>query len=159
MKQFVAYTDGYFEMDSQLGASACVILDNGKQNILYEKAKARRTTLDPQKKQRNNEQELGACIIAVMNVPDGCRLSIYSDSQYSVNVLSGKWNASSNLGLIDRFKDEVRKRHIRVDLFWVRGHNGGHWNEYADQLCEKAVAAFISEGKKCIESGKSTELQ
>ena len=160
MKRFIAYTDGYFDMNSQVGSSACVILsaDGVK---LYEHAKARRCEYDPEKKQRNNEQELGAIIRAVMSVPDGCELYIYSDSQYAVNVLSGTWNASANLGLIDRYNEEVKKRHLRVQLFWVKGHaNGKHpWNEYADELCGRVANIFSSGGGNILRSSKNLCLE
>ena len=138
-------------MDSKIGASAVVILDSTGDKI-YERAKARRVEYDPDKKQRSPEQELGAAIMAVMNVPDGCELFIHSDSQYVVKVLSGAWRANTNLGLIDRYQEEVRKRHIRVQFFWVRGHAGDPWNEYADRLCVNMSAAFRSTGVRVKET-------
>lgn len=138
-------------MDSQIGASAVVILDSTGDKI-YERAKARRVEYDPDKKQRSSEQELGAAIMAVMSVPDGCELFIHSDSQYVVKVLSGAWRANTNLGLIDRYQEEVRKRHLRVQFFWVRGHAGDPWNEYADRLCVNMTAAFRSTGVRVKET-------
>lgn len=156
MKRFIAYTDGFFDMTSQVGSSACVILSTDGVK-LYEQAKARRCEYDPAKKQRNNEQELGAIIRAVMSVPNGCELHIYSDSQYAVNVLSGNWNASANLGLIDRYNEEVKRRHLRVQLFWVKGHDNGKckWNEYADELCNRVVASFMSGGPAILHSSQN----
>lgn len=151
MKRYTAYTDGSFDMDSQIGASAVVILDSTGDKI-YERAKARRVEYDPDKKQRSPEQELGAAIMAVMSVPDGCELFIHSDSQYVVRVLSGAWRANTNLGLIDRYQEEVRKRHLRVQFFWVRGHAGDPWNEYADRLCVNMTAAFRSTGVRVKET-------
>lgn len=151
MKRYIAYMDGSFDMDSQIGASAVVILDSTGDKI-YERAKARRVEYDPDKKQRSPEQELGAAIMAVMSAPDGCELFIHSDSQYVVKVLSGAWRANTNLGLIDRYQEEVRKRHLRVQFFWVRGHAGDPWNEYADRLCVNMTAAFRSTGVRVKET-------
>lgn len=145
-------------MTTQIGASACVILDESQSIILYSHAKARQCELDPEKKQRNNEQELGAIIRAVMCLPNGCEVIIFSDSQYSVNVLNGSWQASANLGLIDRFHEEVRKRHIRVTLRWVRGHDKSKWNNYADELCNRAANSLASGGPILLTSGENKAL-
>lgn len=155
MAKFVAYTDGYFEMRDQVGASAVVILDEKKERVLFERAAARRVEFDPAKKQRNNEQELGAIIRCVMCLPYASDVLIYSDSQYAVKVLSGEWEASSNLGLIDRFKEEVRKNRTRFRLFWVRGHSNDVWNERADKLCEIAADSLRAGKSAIIQSPKN----
>ncbi|MBR5414147.1 MAG: hypothetical protein IK114_14135 [Fibrobacter sp.] len=146
-------------MNDQVGSSALVILDEKQERILFERAAARKCVYDPEKKQRNNEQELGAIIRTLMSVPEGSQLLIHSDSQYAVKVLSGDWEAKANLGLVDRFHQEKRKRRLRVELRWVRGHNGNPMNERADQLCAMAAnsvrkggpAVFQSERNLCFE--------
>ena len=153
MGKYIAYTDGFFDMNTQVGSSACVILDKYASHALYEKAKARQCTLNPEKKQRNNEQELGAIIMAVRSVPNGSELRIFSDSQYAVNVLSGNWEAKANLDLIERYHLEVRQRALKVEIFWVRGHDTSKWNNYADELCEKVVRQFMDGGPNIIENG------
>lgn len=148
------YTDGYFDMIDQVGASAVVILDENKSKVLVEHAKARKVEFDPGKIQRNNEQELGACIRAIMLLPKGSSCVIYSDSQYAVNVLNKTWGAKTNTVIIDRFFEEVAIRHIKVVLKWIRGHNGDVWNERADQLCEEAANDIRAGGRGYILSGE-----
>jgi len=152
MAKFIVYTDGYYEMADRYGASALVILDQSKTQVLFERAAARHCEYDPEKKQRNNEQELGAILRALTVVPKGSQLVIYSDSQYAVKVLSGEWSAKSNLGLIDKFYELKRKNQLRVELMWVRGHNGDQWNERADQLCEMAANSLRSGGPAIFQS-------
>ena len=150
--KFIAYTDGGFDMTDQVGASAVVILNADKTKILYQWAKARKCALDPEKKQRNNEQEIGAVIHAVMSVPDGSFLEIYCDNQYVVNVLSGMWDAHANKELIERYFMEKTQRKISATMIWVRGHNGDKFNEMADGLCTTAANNLRNGKGRIIES-------
>jgi len=152
MIEFVAYTDGSYDMENHYGASAVVILDKRETIILYQRCAARLCTPTPEKQQFSQEQELGACIRAVRSVPVGSRLTIKTDSQYCCKVLSGEWNASANLGLIDLFHEDKRKRRVRVDFIKVKGHSGNRWNELADSLCQKAVENKQQGGSGLLES-------
>lgn len=150
--EYKIYTDGYFDMQDNIGASAVVVLgENDK--VLYERAAARRVVPEDGKQQYSQEQELGACIRAVMCVPDGSRITIFSDSQYCVKVLGGEWEAHANLGMIDRYFEEVRKRHQRVEFRKVRGHSGDKWNERADEVCEIAANSLRGGGSAVWQSG------
>ena len=155
MSNYVAYTDGGFDMQTCVGASSVVLLDDEEREILYQHVTARKCEYDPQKKQRMNEQEIGAIIRACMSVPDGSFLKIVSDSQYAVNVLSGKYNAYSNLELIARFKKEVAARRLKVEFEWTRGHNGNKYNELADRMCTDAMNKILAEPIGTIKCFKS----
>ena len=155
MAKFVAYTDGSFDMSTQIGASAVLLMDADRKRVLFERSAARRVEFDPLKKQRNQEQELGAIIRAVMCVPNGSTLRAISDPPYCVKVLSREWNASANLGLIDRFFYECKKRQVRVEFEWVRGHNGTKGNERADELCRIAADSLKKGGPAVFQSDKN----
>lgn len=152
MKEFVAYTDGSYDMDSHYGASAVVILNKEETQVLFHRSAARLCQPTAEKKQFSQEQELGACIRALTRVPNGSILTIKTDSQYCCKVLSGEWNANTNLGLIDRFHEEKRKRRLRVTFIKVKGHNGNRWNELADELCTKAATSLRNGGPAVFES-------
>lgn len=153
MNEYNIFTDGFFDMNTNVGASAVVVLKKDADKPIFERARARKVTPEEGKKQYAPEQELGACIRAVMVVPEGSTVTINSDSQYAVNVLNKNWNAKTNLGLIDRFFSEVRERHIKYRMNWVRGHNGNVWNERADELCELAAQSLLAGGKGIIQNG------
>lgn len=128
---FTAYTDGGYEIQNSVGASACVILDReGK--VVYSWAKAIR-------KSTNNRQELGAIIHAVLNTPKNSDLLIISDSQYAMGVLSGTNKANKNTDLVDYYMKFVLQRNIRVGFKWTKGHKGDHWNELVDSMCTEAM--------------------
>ena len=158
MTEFTAYTDGSYDMDTNYGASAIVLMDKDETQVLYEKASARFIVPADGKQQFSQEQELAACYMAVANVPEGSRLTIKSDSQYCVKVLSGEWNASANLGIIDKYKELVRRRRVTVTFIKVRGHSEAKgwpkiWgNDRADQLCNDACESLRTRGVKTVSS-------
>lgn len=89
----------------------------------------------------NNIAELMAIKIALLSVEDRAQpVRLYSDSRYSIGVLTKGWNAKANReliletrALIDEFEDlELRK---------VEGHSGDPLNERADDLARDAVKA------------------
>lgn len=152
MQEFVAYTDGAYDMDTLIGASAVVIMNKEESKVLYERTAARHCTPTEEKQQFSQEQEIGACIRAVMSVPDGSYLTIKTDSQYCVKVLGGEWTAHTNLDLINRYKEEVRKHNIRVTFIKVLGHAAEKgkpviWgNDRADTLCTFAMRRLATGG-------------
>lgn len=152
MKEFVIYTDGSYDMDSHYGASAIVILDKAEQKLLYKRASARLVHPTEEKQQFSQEQELGACIRAVMSVPIGSWITIKTDSQYCAKVLAGEWEAHSNLLLVDRFFEEKRKRRLTVNFVKVRGHSGDMWNDFADALCLEATDSLRNGGSHIVQT-------
>lgn len=142
---FVAYTDGGYSIQRNVGASACVVLSSNRKKILYKWSKALRNST-------NNRQELGAIIHVVLSIPDGSRVKIYSDSQYSIGVLSGKMKPKTNTDLVDYFRQFCAQRGVEVAFSWVQGHNGDVWNEEVDQMCTTAMDALLMSGRKIIES-------
>ena len=65
-------------------------------------------------------------------VPFGASVTVYSDSQYAIGVLSGQMKAKKNLNLIERYKQVSNGKDVSFE--WVRGHNGNHWNEVCDKM-------------------------
>lgn len=151
MQKFVAYTDGSYDMETHYGASAVIILTADEATVLFKRGAARLIT-SADKAQFSQEQELGACIRAVKSVPVGSELTIKTDSQYCCKVLSGEWEAHANLGLIDLYHEERRKRHIRVNFVKVRGHSGNKWNEAADELCTRAATSLRNGGPAVLQT-------
>lgn len=73
-----------------------------------------------------------------MNVTN---LRIYSDSELCVELIKGKKKAKKEhlIVLLDKCKDAMEG--MSVDIQWVKGHAGIHWNEYADRLANQALEA------------------
>ena len=93
----------------------------------------------------NNRTEMRALIAAFEHLPEDAEVTIFSDSNLCVRTLED-WAAGwerrgwrrkggrvENLDLVKRAY-ELRKRHPKARLQWIKAHAGSLWNEYADSL-------------------------
>lgn len=136
MDEYIAYTDGGCQNLSTYGegASAYIILKNDK--IIKNASKGFLNTT-------NNRMEMLAILSAVCSLPDESSVTIYSDSDYAIKVLSGQWKAKTNHELINKYRE--RSKHLQIKFQWVKGHNGNHYNEVVDNLCTEAMNVIIRE--------------
>ncbi|MCA9566973.1 MAG: ribonuclease HI [Myxococcales bacterium] len=65
-------------------------------------------------------------------------IRIYTDSQYSIGVLTKGWKAKKNTELILELQARLKSR-PGVELVWVAGHAGIPGNERADALATEGV--------------------
>jgi ribonuclease HI len=99
----------------------------------------------------NQIAELTAAIEGLRTTPAGAAVKIVSDSQYVLKGISewrkgwerrgwknSKGEPVANSGLWKSLFVEVDARKVQVQ--WVRGHNGHPQNELADELAGKALA-------------------
>lgn len=94
----------------------------------------------------NNIAELTAVLRAVELAHELDRpLRLYTDSQYSIGVLTKGWKAKANKVLVAEVR-EALSRHRDAQLFHVRGHEGVTLNEHADELAVRAVQDRKSTG-------------
>jgi ribonuclease HI len=102
-----------------------------------------RNGVDPET--TNNRMELQALISAYELLPKDRALTIYSDSQLCVKTVN-EWAAGweqrgwrrksgpiANLELVKKLYALAQSR-PRVELCWIKAHDGSRWNEYADSL-------------------------
>lgn len=105
---YTAYTDGVsYKTDNGLGSSAYIVLQNGK--LVCENSKTFSQTNCPRMK-------MLSIISAVNNVPKGSVITVYSDFELAIKVLSKVWNAQKNLDLISLY-DKVSEGKD-VELVW-----------------------------------------
>ncbi|MEM1416354.1 MAG: ribonuclease H [Myxococcota bacterium] len=94
----------------------------------------------------NNIAELTAILRACEGAPDLERpYRIYTDSTYSIGVLTKGWKAKANRELVAEVKDALAAFRD-VQLHYVKGHAGVPLNEKADALAVAAVDARASAG-------------
>ena len=87
----------------------------------------------------NNIAELTAILRAIDLALELDRpLRLYTDSRYSIGVLTMGWKARANKELVATLRQRL-KEHPDVELFHVRGHQGIPLNERADELAVQAV--------------------
>ena len=123
-------------MSADFGAYAYVILQDGKLKHKFSKKIEHET---------NNRAEIKAILYGVQSIPDNSEVEVFSDSQYALGVLSGRYKAKKNPDLVSKYKKVVAEKNISVSYNWVRGHNGNKWNELCDQLCNEAAGADLNE--------------
>lgn len=99
----------------------------------------------------NNRMEMSAILWALKNY--GVKENnffvpiVYSDSMYCVNSFTTwieGWKARGwtragnkpleNKDLILEYDKLINKEGLRIDLRYIKGHNGEYWNEVADKL-------------------------
>jgi ribonuclease HI len=94
----------------------------------------------------NNIAELTGVLRAVELAEElGRPLRLYTDSQYSIGVLTQGWKARANKELIAKIRHALDAL-PDAKLFHVRGHQGQGLNEHADELAVRAVLSKESTG-------------
>jgi ribonuclease HI len=93
----------------------------------------------------NNRMELSGLIAAFKALPRDAAVTVFTDSQLCVNTINEwarGWEARgwrrktgpiANLELVQELW-ALAKAHPRVQLRWIKAHDGTRWNEYADAL-------------------------
>lgn len=125
---YIAYSDGSCDNlnPKRPGGSAYIIFDSTGKEIKRASKGFLNTT--------NNRMEILAIMSIVNSLPPNSSVTIHSDSQYSINVLSRIWQASDNLDQITKYWDLCRDKNINVQFVWVRGHDGNEYNELCDKM-------------------------
>lgn len=136
--KYVAYTDGSAlnTGSKHPGGSAYIIFDDIGTEIKRASKGFLNTT--------SNRMEILAIISVINSLPNGASVTIHSDSQYSINVLSGRWRASMNLDQITLYRKLVSEKNINVDFVWVKGHNGNQYNELCDKMARKMYNKMLN---------------
>jgi len=88
----------------------------------------------------NNKAELQAILDCVGFSHDNqlYPLTIYSDSEWAVNCITGKYKARHNLGLIRAIQSQITAM-TDVRLEWVRGHATDIFNNLVDKFANIVV--------------------
>ncbi|MFO0573761.1 MAG: ribonuclease H [Polyangia bacterium] len=86
----------------------------------------------------NNIAELTAILRGLQQLPRGRSVVVYSDSAYSIGLLSQNWKAKANQELVAELRRVVREfQHVR--FVKVLGHSGVPENERCDELARQAI--------------------
>ena len=94
----------------------------------------------------NNIAELTGILRGVELAKElGRPLRLYTDSTYSIGVLTQGWKVKANKELVAKVR-KAMDAHPDTQLFHVRGHQGVRLNEHADELAVRAVQSRESTG-------------
>ena len=98
----------------------------------------------------NNRMEMRAIIEALKILKKPREITVYTDSKYAMDGIT-KWIFSwkkngwrtankkpvKNLELWQELEEEINRH--QISWKWVKGHDGNHFNEMADELAREAV--------------------
>jgi len=88
----------------------------------------------------NNIAELTAILRGLQAITERTRpVFVYSDSAYSIGLLSQNWKAKKNVELVDELRRECKK-FPRLKFVKVLAHSGIALNERVDQLAVSAIS-------------------
>jgi ribonuclease HI len=138
--EIVAYADGACSGNPGPAGLGVVLLDGV----------ARRELSEYLGRATNNIAELTAILRVAEAIADPARVvHVYTDSSYSIGVLTKGWKAKANRELVADVKDALA-RLANVRLHHVRGHAGVPLNERADELAREAVRSEASSGWQTV---------
>lgn len=87
----------------------------------------------------NQTAELTAILLGLQSVPTKDRpVVVYSDSAYSIGLLSKGWNAKANVELVAKLR-ALCKTFRDLHFVKVAGHSGVELNERTDELVGQAL--------------------
>lgn len=98
----------------------------------------------------NNRMEMTAVVEALQSLKEPCRVSVYTDSRYLRDGISGwiakwkrnGWRTSGKEPVKNKdlwvALDEATQRH-EVEWNWIRGHEGHPENERCDRMAREAI--------------------
>ena len=107
----------------------------------------------------NNTGELSAIVEALLFASEHeyTHVQIYTDSQWAINVITGRWRARTNKILVGSAQRLFRKSGMIIRFHWVRGHQGNEGNERADRLAEEGKLSVAPKGGRTLPYSILTE--
>ena len=139
--KYVIYTDGACSGNPGPGGWGAVIL-NEEKNETNISGKEQSTT--------NNRMELMAPIMALRKIKKASKITIYTDSIYLKNGITGWIKNWEKNGWKRADKKPVKNKDLWltlnklskeqvIDWKWVKAHAGNKYNEIADKLATNAI--------------------
>ncbi len=144
MKKVEIFTDGACSGNPGPGGWGTILRYNGKEKELS----------GGEAKTTNNRMELKAVIEGLKALKEPCQVVLTSDSQYVCNGINKGWAAKwKKNNWIKSDKTKAKNPELwdellslleihKVEIVWVRGHNGHDENERCDRLAVTAAEQF-----------------
>lgn len=125
----IVYADGACTGNPGPAGLGVVVVEDGKRTVLSEYVGVG----------TNNIAELTAILRAAQRLAGRAEpVRMFTDSKYSIGVLTQGWKAKKNPELVSETKKALAQLED-VELHYVPGHAGVELNELADELARRAV--------------------
>lgn len=116
------YTDGACSGNPGPGGWCAILRWNGHERVVS----------GGEPSTTNNRMELTAVIEGLLCLKKPCKVTVYTDSQYVIGLMTQGWKRKANLDLLSDL-DALCAVHD-VTFEYVRGHAGHPLNERADRI-------------------------
>ncbi len=136
-KRVTIYCDGSSLGNGQIAARAAAVALLGYKSIW-------RAVGEYLGRATNQQAEIVAAAIGLEALREPCQVTLFTDSRYVVETMSGRFRRKANLEYWQRL-DRAATRHV-VNWEWTRGHVGHLLQETADNAARRiAAAGFVDE--------------
>lgn len=132
LKQVWIYCDGSSLGNGQVGSRAAAVALLGYKGIW-------RAVGEYLGKATNQQAEIIAAAVGLESLKQPCEVSVFTDSKYVVETMSGRFRRKTNLPWWQRL-DRAAAAH-KVRWQWTRGHAGHLLQEAADNAARRIAAA------------------
>lgn len=144
MRKVEIYTDGACSGNPGAGGWGTILVYNGHEKELS--GGEANTT--------NNRMEIMAVIKGLKALKEPCEVTLTSDSQYVCNAITKGWAKSwKKNNWIKSDKTQAKNADLweellklldvhKVNIVWVRGHNGHPYNERCDKLAVEQAKKY-----------------
>ena len=144
MKKVEIYTDGACSGNPGAGGWGTILVYNGHEKELS----------GGEADTTNNRMEMMAVIEGLKALKEPCEITLTSDSQYVCNAITKGWAKSwKKNNWIKSDKTQAKNPDLweeilklldvhKVNVVWVRGHNGHPYNERCDKLAVEQSKKF-----------------
>ena len=144
MRKVEIYTDGACSGNPGAGGWGTILVYNGHEKELS--GGEANTT--------NNRMEIMAVIEGLKALKEPCEVTLTSDSQYVCNAITKGWAKSwKKNNWIKSDKTQAKNADLweellklldvhKVNIVWVRGHNGHPYNERCDKLAVEQAKKY-----------------
>ena len=144
-KEVEIYTDGACTGNPGAGGYCAILIFKGVEKVV---SGSEETTT-------NNRMELLAAIKGLKALKEGCKVKLYSDSQYLVDAFNKGWindwqakgwrtAGKSEVKNVDLWKDLLELMSIHeVELIKVKGHADNEYNNKCDKIAREEYKKYI----------------
>jgi ribonuclease HI len=134
MKKVIAYTDGACHGNpGPMGAGAVLLTPDADRVKQISQSLGAGT---------NNIAELQAVSLALSGIKQYARstvhITIRTDSQYVIGMLSKGWKMNANVTLVMAIRELITQFGL-VEFEKIKAHTGNQYNEWADNLAQQGV--------------------